>query len=574
MKACQVVPDIPSFAVDDGFSYLIPDALEVRVGSRVRIKVSGRRMKGFVTAIFDAPGDRKLLAVDGVTGSIPSFDERTLPALRWAATHYVAPLSTILKRTIPPNVPRLSFQSVEPREVVDAGATVIISDSGSHLGHVTSAVRHAMASNESAMVIVPSVREADAMASGLADVYGDAVVLATSRSEGKDATRAWGRAANRPSTLLVGTREIMLWPVGRLSVVVVVEDGRRVMKSPSTPTLGVREVMLARARREGFDVTFVTPVPTLETVALGADIVSPERRQWPLVEVVDRSQEPPSRTVIVERTSGAIAAVVRRQETVFVLVPSRGYAPAFRCIGCGELRRCSECETAASRRNVCRRCDAHLGPCRNCGRTRFEALGAGIGSVRDAISRSVGQDVGVAEEGKLVTVGSERDLIRSGEVSLAVAVDVDGMAHAPTYRASEDALRLLVRLAQLVTRGKGNRMLIQTAHADQPIVAALRSGRSEGILSAIMDERRVSHFPPHGELIALEMDRTVPVGDAIADAIGDDARVLGPAPMGDRDRWLIQGHDLSKARVALRHVVGILRDKGARVRIDVDPIDL
>ncbi|MEN8239076.1 MAG: hypothetical protein ABFR53_07740, partial [Actinomycetota bacterium] len=93
-------------------------------------------------------------------------------------------------------------------------------------------------------------------------------------------------------------------------------------------------------------------------------------------------------------------------------------------------------------------------------------------------------------------------------------------------------------------------------------------------LESLMTERRASLFPPYGELIALEIDRSVAVGDAIVKAVGDDARVLGPAPMRDRDRWLIQAPDLSKARVGLRQAVATLRDKGARVRIDVDPLDL
>jgi len=574
VNACQVVPDIPSFAVDDGFSYLIPEGMDVRIGSRVRIRVSGRRMKGFVTAVFPAPPDRKLLSVDGVTGSIGSFDERTLPILRWAATHYVSPMSTILKRTVPPNVPRIAFHDVDPRVETESVFTVIISEHRSYLDHITMAVEGTLEREESAMVIVPSVREAETMASGLSNAYGDLVVLATSASENKDSTRSWGRAANRPPTLLVGTRETMLWPVARLGTAVVVEDGRRVMKSPSTPTLGVREALVARSQQQRFDLTFIGPVPTLETVALNPVMVTPPGRQWPLVEVVDRSDEPPSRTVLLERTTTAISAAVRRREHVFVLVPSRGYAPAFRCIGCGELRRCSVCDTAASRRSACRRCGTELGACTHCGKLRFEPLGAGIGSVRDAIARSVGDDVGVAGEGKLVTVGSERDLIGCGEMALSVAVDIDGMAHAPTYRASEDAFRLLVRVAQLVGRGKGNRMLIQTALVDQPIVTALRLGRSGPFLDALMAERRSSRFPPYGELIALEIDRAVPVGEAIATAVGNNARVLGPAPMRDRDRWLIQGPDLTAARVALRQVTGTLRDKGARVRIDVDPIDL
>jgi primosomal protein N' (replication factor Y) len=463
---------------------------------------------------------------------------------------------------------------VEPLPTTDSRTTIIISDARSQLGHVAASVEGSISRDEGALVIVPSVAEAETIASGLADIYGETVVLSSSASENKDSTRSWGRAANRTPTLLVGTRETMMWPVARLSSAVVVEDGRRVMKSPSTPTLGVREVLIARSKQERFALTFIGPVPTLETIDLEPVIKAPAGRQWPLVEVVDRSHEPPSRTVLLERTTTAISAAVRQNEPVFVLVPSRGYAPAFRCIACGELRRCTVCETAAARKDECRRCGAELSACTNCGKSRFEPLGAGIGSVRDAIARSIGSNVGVAGDHKLVTVGSERDLIGCQEMSLSVAVDIDGMAHAPTYRASEDAFRLLVRLAQLVDRGKGNRMLVQTASADQPIVTALRSGRSGAFLSGLMDERRASNFPPFGELIALEIDRAVPVGDAIATGIGDYARVLGPAPMRDRDRWLIQGTDLTHARIALRQVTGTLRDKGARVRIDVDPIDL
>ena len=56
---CQVVPDIASFAVDDGFTYRVPENLAVTVGSRVRIRVGGRRMRGFVTAVFGEQPERE-----------------------------------------------------------------------------------------------------------------------------------------------------------------------------------------------------------------------------------------------------------------------------------------------------------------------------------------------------------------------------------------------------------------------------------------------------------------------------------------------------------------------------------
>ncbi|MFV2001165.1 MAG: hypothetical protein ACC654_12450 [Acidimicrobiia bacterium] len=573
-RACQVVPDIPSFAVDDGFTYLVPETADIHIGSRVRVRVSGRRLKGFVTAVFEAPEERKLLPVDAVSGDIPSFDESMLAVLRWAATHYVSPLSVILRRTIPPNIPRTPNGT--PRQPVSrlSGVVVVVSSSLDHATHLEGIVAEAAAVGGSTMIIAPTVLEVGRVSDALKNRFSGHVVSATSSSSGKDSTKAWSRAATSGDSILVGTREIVLWPVAGLVSMVVVEDSRRVMKSPSTPTLGVREIAVKRSGINGNRLTFLSPLPSLETLALRPKVIPTPNRSWPLVEVADRAEEPPSRSVLLDRTRIALAGATGKGLSAFVLVPSRGYAPAFRCVRCGELRRCTVCGTAATRRGDCRRCGAVFGECVTCAGQHFEPLGAGLGSVRDAIARSVGDAVGVSGEHRPITVGSERDIVTQKPIDLAVAVDIDGMAMAPTYRASEDALRLLVRTANLVRRGRGNRLIVQTALPDQPVVEALRSGRPTEFLRQQLTERRRSSFPPAGELIALEVDRAIEVGTAVEDAVSTSATVLGPAAMKDRDRWLIQAKDLTPARAAVRRLVGSLRDRGARVRVDADPIDL
>ena len=78
----QVVPDIATFAVDDGFRYRIPDGLAVDVGTRVRIRVSGRRRRGYVTAVMSDAEVDGLVDIDGVVGTVPSFGASDLPLLR------------------------------------------------------------------------------------------------------------------------------------------------------------------------------------------------------------------------------------------------------------------------------------------------------------------------------------------------------------------------------------------------------------------------------------------------------------------------------------------------------------
>ena len=580
IRACQVVPDIPSFAVDDGFSYLIPDGLAVHVGSRVRVRVSGRRLKGFVTALVEVGPDRKLIPIEGLSGEVPSFDETMLVALRWAAMHYVTPLSVVLKRTVPPNIAKHNGESVaaigasQPQEL-SPSAPVYRIGTAPYGPAVDKTIVDFAAAGRSIVVIAPTAVEIADIASRLTSRYGERVVQATSSMSNAAVTRSWSRLVTEHGTILIGTREVMFWPLSDVGIVVVVEDGRRVMRSPGTPTLSVRDVMIHRSESEGFPLVFHGPVPTLEVLARSARIEAPPQRQWPMVEVVDRTEDPPGGGLLTQRTKLAIAAAVDDGDSVFVLVGSRGYAPAFRCARCGEIRRCAACGSAASNDHACRRCGRTLGPCAACGSGQFHALGAGIGKIVDDISGVVpATQVGKSEDHPRVTVGTERDLIGIHDVGLAVAVDIDGLTMAPHYRAAEDGLRLVVRLAQTVRRGAGRRCMIQTAHINQPAIDALVRGRSEDFLVSELEIRERFGFPPVGSLIAIETDGSHDVGSLLEDQVSPHATVMGPAPVGESMRWLLQARDLEPARLALRSILGTLRSRGAKVRIDVDPIDL
>ncbi|NNC74094.1 MAG: hypothetical protein HKN93_01155, partial [Acidimicrobiia bacterium] len=117
----RVVPDVASFAVDDGFAYSVPDSIGlVEIGSIVRVPLSGRTVRGFVID-DDARSDRRLRAVKSVTGDYPVFDRRLLQTLRWAAIHYVSPLGPMLAKASPPNVPRRI--EADPRAPVSAAAS-------------------------------------------------------------------------------------------------------------------------------------------------------------------------------------------------------------------------------------------------------------------------------------------------------------------------------------------------------------------------------------------------------------------------------------------------------------------
>lgn len=172
-------------------------------------------------------------------------------------------------------------------------------------------------------------------------------------------------------------------------------------------------------------------------------------------------------------------------------------------------------------------------------------------------------------------VGSESDLAGLEAQDLTVAVDADGLILGPHYRSSEEAMRILARLAGKVA-GRASRCLVQTYLPGHPVMTALRKGDPLPFLEAELEQRRRFGFPPAGELVVVETRGSLPDGSDtwMKEAVAG-ATVMGPVTRNNGAvRWLLQGSDLTKARHNLRSVVQKWRDAGVTVRIDVDPLEL
>lgn len=587
----QVVPDLPTFAVDDGFSYEVPDELsDVQVGSLVRIPLGSRRIRGYVVSVRQGVTDG-LKPVISVSGHWPVFSEQLLQTLRWAALHYVAPLSVLLSRPAPGNLPRGQGRRIDtelptvvsPLERVSEEAaagrhvrpTYLIMG-GDYAATIAGLANAPLLANRNVAVVAPTADEAAGLDAALREVYGNRVLFVTSSLPARETTKSWVTATRQRGIVMVGTPEIALWPLGDPALWIIVEEGRRAMKSKQTPTLQVREVVRRRSLVERSAVVHLGPVPTLDTISRGAAVEEPPGRVWPLVEIVDRREDPPGARSLATATVQAIRGTVRKGGHVFVFVSRRGYAPAFRCARCRELRRCPECGSGPDRGDTCKRCGARLGVCTECGAARFEPLGAGIGRVAEELQRQLSeQQVGAVGSGKQVIVGSERDLPYVPESALSVAVDADSLLMAPNFRAEEDAFRLLARVVLTVARGSGRRSLIQTSQPRHRALDALRSGHPMAFLQQLGEERVRDRLPPAGELLAIEVtgDSVLCASD-IAGLAGEEIQVHGPEEGGGRTRWFVQGNSLRKARVRLRPMVQRWRDSGLKVRLDADPIDL
>jgi primosomal protein N' (replication factor Y) len=386
-------------------------------------------------------------------------------------------------------------------------------------------------------------------------------------------TGAWVDV-QEPGRLVIGTPRVAAWQIGGLSLCIVLEEGRRAMKDRQTPTIHVRDLMITRSRIEGFSLVFFGPTPSIEVLAAGPEVIRLGKRAWPLVEIVDRRDEAPGAGSLAERTVAALRAMTAEGRHSFIFTHRRASDSSMRCVACRRVRVCPECGSRVGREAACRRCGRPAGPCVTCGGDSFEAMASEPERLVAEVERRLGHGTaGLHPSDRLITVGTERDLASLRPVTLVVAVDVDGLMLGHNYRTSEEALRILARLANFVEPGSGRRMMAQTSLPEEPLLVALRRGEPLPYLEDLLGERARLGFPPVTDMLAIE----VRGGDEPARFDGDlrslgATAALGPAESPQGWRWLLQG-SLGPVKAGLRPVVQRWRESGATVRIDADPID-
>ena len=552
----------------------------------MRVPLAGRRVRGYVIGPEEGPegsAQRNLKKVRSVSSPIPVFTEEMLPSLQWAAGYYIAPLAGVLAKTGPPNLPKpppnICLPEIPPTSgdlpdeaaparAAAAGKTVQVLSPTRWARVIRERITPVLRDGKSALVIVSTAVEASRMANRLQADLGDRIIRAVSRDNAA-LTAAWSQAVTQGGLVVVGTPRTIWWPVSDLSMIVLVEEGRKGMKERQTPTFAVGALARARSARERLQLVLVGQVPALETLYEDTILERIPGRLWSRVEIVDRTQDPPGTGLLAERVRVAIASTVRRGGRVFVFTHRRGYAPAARCIRCRRLRTCPACGSRPDHRATCPRCEAVLGACDSCGGDRFEPLGAAVGRVTEQLRRLMTNGVGSVESLGPVMVGTERDLVGVPPVDLAVVVDADGLVRGTNYRSMEEALRVLARAASTVTRQGAGRMILQTADPHHPVYDALRRGDPMPFLRDELAARRRFSLPPVGEVMVVEVEGT---DDAsVFGRAFEGAEVYGPARAKGRIRWIVQSRDLRDVKVRMRAVVARLRNEGCKVRLDIDP---
>jgi primosomal protein N' (replication factor Y) len=594
----RVVPAVP--AIQRRFDYTVPAALEdeVRVGSRVRIDLHGRRVGGWVVEdrVEPLPGvPLKPLAGSSGEGPPPSV----VAVAEWAAWRWSGPLASMLGSASPPRVVRRSPESrpVRSRPGTSAGSATgpppspgggsvsIVADALTGPGApivvrlapaldaalVVSEVVHRLG-GQRVLVLVPSRARAAQVADRLARAGVETALLPDQ----------WEQAASGRATV-VGARAAAWAPIERLRGAVVLDAHDEAYREERAPNWSAVDVVVERARRHGAPVLLVSPCPPV-TQTERARVVhterSLERRGWPVLEVVDRAADDPRTGLVSERLARLLHTVLERPDGRAVCILNRtGRIRLLACVHCGSVVRCTRCggamaQSAAGGVLQCRRCEDTRPPvCAECDSSRLRSIRIGVTRATEEISALTGVDAvevtgssapEVPGAARLV-VGTEAALHRVGRADAVAFLEFDQHLLAPRFLAAEQSLALLARASRLVgTRDRGGRVLVQTRIPGHEVLRAAERADPGVVTAAERGLRQSLELPPFGALSALRGPGAAGLAAALALRPGLTASSLGP------DRWLVRAPDHD----ALCDALATVERPVERARVEVDPIDV
>ena len=571
-RVVRVLPDV--VGIDRAFDYVVPTSWEpdgraerVVVGSMVRVPLAGRRVDGWVTAIEVEPESGvRLVELVKLRGMGPSSELLDLAA--WAAWRWAGRRVAFLRAASPERMVAAAAKR-RPRDPVPAGPRDVFDDA---FDHGVATVRVAP-DDDGLGVALAACRRGDALilTADTARARHLAVALRRAGVSVALAPDEWAAAAG--GATVVGTRSAAWMPMPDLAAVVVIDEHDERFKEERTPAWHAREVALERARRAGVPAVMTSAVPSLEVLRAGPLLRrdrSIERDDWPIVDVLDRRDEDPTK-------SGPFAADLRRHidgdRQVVCVLNRTGRARLLACAACGELVRSNDggqimrlvddelvSADGTERRPVI---------CTVCGSTALKTLRMGVERAREELEAFLGEpvdEITAASEQRpqqRVAIGTEAVLHRVDRADVVVFLDFDQELLALRQRAAEQAMVMISQAARLVGgRGSGGRVVVQTRQPEHEVILAAGRGDPSLVAVAERDRRRPLRLPPYGAQVSIS-------GEGAAALIDSFRTVKGVQVRGPLDgRWLLRAESHNSILDRLAEI----ERPAARVRIDVDPL--
>lgn len=498
-------------------------------------------------------------------------------------------------------------------------------------------IRKALDGGSQVLYLLPEIALTTQIVQRLKKVFGASMGVYHSRFSDNERVEVWNGILSGRFKFIVGVRSSVLLPFDNLGLIIVDEEHDPSYKQQEpAPRYNARDAALMLGQFHHAKVLLGSATPSVETYYHAHQhrygLVRITNRfgesRLPQIEFADIRQEKKDKTLkgeFSQRLLRGIASALAAKDQVIIFQNRRGYSPMIECLDCGWVPKCQNCSVSLTYHQyrqalICHYCgykEPLHNQCPSCSSSRILTLGYGTEKLEEELKLHFPEahvqrmdldttrsktayesllekfengDTDILVGTQMVTKGLDFD-----RVSLVGIFNADRMIHFPDFRSHERAFQLITQVSgRAGRRGKEGKVIVQTTHADHPLLATILHHDQVTFYETQLSDRLAHHYPPFTRLIELTVKHTDKksarnTATVVCDLLKQGIKgvwILGPGEpivAKIRNQYQItllikiprERHDLPAIKAAIRDIVEqVGKDpshRKSRILIDVDP---
>ncbi len=662
MSYAEVYVAIKTLGICHPFDYKIPPDLEelAKVGSVVAVPFGNRQETGYITRLKKNSGfsGKEIKPVTRILYDAPIFDRDRLKLIYWMSAYYVAPVGKIMEFFIPSGrkakKPTTSSVLEDPGKSADLKASdkvvpgflsdiseyaerdrfggFLLKDFGGLqkleiIKHLALKMKN---SGRKTLVMAPEIADIKSMSSELDLKTEINACLYYSEKSPSKKFENWFEIYNNKYDAILGTRSAVFLPINRLGIIIIDDADDLSYKEATSVRYNLKDVALKLAGilkipcvlfgnsasvNLRHDFSEKSNMQTIDNPGAHAG-KNLFKKQVIDLKALDRSKEDS------DITGGLFMGI--REETgkknkAVIFVNKRGYSSFLICRKCGNVPKCTSCNTAfkyhsSQKKLICHHCLAAVdftGSCPSCGSDEFSYLGSGIEKIelklkqrfKDVALFRIDSDKlkkknelkeilnSVNSSGSAILLGTQliaKDM-KIKDITLMGIIDFDSLFNLPDYSINEKACQVLIRLSEVLKNDAGSRFIIQAYNTQNFILKSFMSSDFNIFYEEEIKNRKELFYPPFSHLVNIIVsgkDENLVNSDVnrifseICSKGKSDFMLLGPsqAPfyrLNQHYRWhiLVKTEKIMQFNIFFGKILaGFKKTEGNKIITDVDPV--
>jgi len=408
-------------------------------------------------------------------------------------------------------------------------------------------IKLALASNKTALILVPEISLTPQITSRLHNNFGDTITVIHSRMSIGERYDSWRKILNKKSKVVVGARSALFAPLSKIGLIVVDEEHDASYKQADMiPKYNARDSAIVLGKIKNCPVLLGSATPSIESMY---NAVSGKYKLLTLPERIDNAKLPKISlvNVIVERKKKRMENVftktlldkiedrLNKKEGVIILQNRRGFSTQIFCDDCGEIEICTNCSVPMVyhiNQNLlqCHYCGfTREVPkvCSNCGSHSVKYFGTGTERVEDEIlfyfpnakvkrvdSDTVSRKSSLSKmlmefsRGEIdILVGTQ--MVSKGldfsRVTLVGVISAETSLWIPDFRADERTFQMLTQVSGRSGRSQiEGEVIIQTQNEKRFALQKVLLNDYEGFYQKEIVDREKMGYPPFTRICLVE----------------------------------------------------------------------